>query len=66
MAITQTELKGYVAAGEAASLLGISKVSLHHQAHKGRLPCLVTPIGRLYPRTEIEAIAKARQEEKKT
>jgi predicted site-specific integrase-resolvase len=58
--VTQKELQGYISAGAVAELFGVSRVRVHHLSEKGRLPFLVTPIGRLYPKKEIEAIAVTR------
>jgi DNA-binding transcriptional MerR regulator len=66
VAVTQKELEGYISAGAVAELFGVSRVRVHHLSEKGRLPFLKTPIGRLYPRKEIEALAEQREKEART
>jgi len=59
--VTQKELKGYISASDVAALFEVSRVRVHHLSEQGRLPFLKTPIGRLYPLREIEALDRERR-----
>jgi hypothetical protein len=54
------ELAGYIGAADAARILGISRDHLRELRRRGRVRCLVTPIGAIYPREAIEALAYRR------
>jgi len=62
--MTQRQIDRYISPKETATLLGVTVVRVHQLAVEGRLPHLSTPIGRLYPREEIEAIAATRATQK--
>gem|GEM_PF-2722803 len=64
--MTQRQIDRYISPKETATLLGVSLVRVHQLATEGRLPHLSTPIGRLYPREEIEAIAATRAKQNRT
>jgi excisionase family DNA binding protein len=58
--VTQAQIDRYISPKETAQLLGVTDVRVGQLAQAGKLPHLNTPIGRLYPRQEIEELADAR------
>jgi helix-turn-helix protein len=59
--VTQKELDGYVSNKEAATIFKRTPARMQQLAQEGRLPHLNTPIGRLFPRAELEALAAQRE-----
>lgn len=50
-----------LSSAQAATLLGVSTARIRKLSADGRLPFKTTPLGRLYPRPELEAIAAAKR-----
>jgi len=51
----------WVRAGEAAEILGVSSSRIRQLSLAGRLRHKQTPMGRIYRRTAIEALAEERR-----
>lgn len=60
--MTQRQIDQYVAPQEAARLLGVTTIRVTQLAQAGKLPHLTTPLGRLFPRAEIELFARDRKQ----
>jgi predicted site-specific integrase-resolvase len=52
-----------MSSAQVADALGVSTARIRRLSLDGRLPFKTTPLGRLYPRKEVEAIAAARSKE---
>jgi hypothetical protein len=61
--ISQKTIDGYTNVKGASEILGLTRARVQQLADAGKLPCLTTVIGRLFPRAEIEAIAAARKKQ---
>ena len=46
---------------QAAALAAVSAQTIVQWANSGRLPCRMTPLGRLFDRTDVERLAAARE-----
>lgn len=56
-----TDAQKWLRAGEAARLLGITKMGLHKMAGRGEVPYRMAPWGRMYAREDVERLAEARR-----
>jgi excisionase family DNA binding protein len=52
----------WLTTAQAAELAGVSRMTLHRAAEAGEVTYAPTPLGRLFPRVEVERWAEARQE----
>lgn len=59
--LTQTMLNQYVNGSQVAEILGITPGRVTQLSDAGRLPFLTSAAGRLYPRREIELLARGRK-----
>jgi hypothetical protein len=57
--ITQQLIDNYVGTGTVAELYGISDARVGQLADAGRIPCIRTAIGRLFPLDEVTVLAAA-------
>jgi hypothetical protein len=51
----------WLTGSQAAARIGCSSVWVAELAKIGRLPCLTTPLGRLYPAADVAEFAAARR-----
>ncbi len=56
-----TETSALISTGQAARLIGVSEQSIRQWAASGRLPATVTPLGRLFDRAAVAALAAERE-----
>ena len=54
------DMGNVVTASQAANILGCSAQSIVTLGKRGQLSFTMTPLGRLFDRTDVEAMAKAR------
>jgi excisionase family DNA binding protein len=53
----------HISSSHAARLLEVSSRTVNYWADAGTLNAIRTPLGRLFDRDEVEALARARQKE---
>ena len=51
-----------IGTAQAARLLGLSEQRVRQLADAGELPSMRTPLGRLFDRGDVEALAEAREQ----
>jgi hypothetical protein len=59
--VPTVEMEDWVSPAEAARLLGVTTSRVRQLSLAGQLPFEQTPLGRIYPRTEIERVAEAKR-----
>jgi hypothetical protein len=56
------EMDAWLSAAQAARILGVTSARIRQMTLAGRLLYVQTPLGRIYNRAEVEALAASREE----
>ena len=65
MTVTEAMFRDLLTAKQVQKMLDVSVTRVHQYAADGRLGYIVTPLGRLYRREDVERLARWRAERQK-
>jgi excisionase family DNA binding protein len=60
----ERKMTGFLTPTQASHILAVSKQRIHRLIAEGRLPCLMTPLGRLIEVREVERLKRERKKTK--
>lgn len=63
--VPTVQMDEWMSPSEVAQMLGVTTARIRQLSLEGKLPYEQTPLGRIYPRAEIERVRKERHDKKR-